>query len=197
MDYADQIMSMFKEAAFFSPVSKDKRKLAQAMAPGMAHMGGADLNSARGYMGDIFKSNSRLRGILAGERGATQRQNIAGEYNLQLQNMRGLFDKQIQGMRNLGLLRAEQERGYNDENMARLYERQSKNRVDDSAFPGGRQNQSDFNSVIWENILDTDGSVRSLINTPQGPVNNQDDDDDDLGPFTYGRDRDTQFDLMW
>ena len=39
MDYADEIMKMFKSAQFFSPISKENRNIAKAMAPHMPGMG--------------------------------------------------------------------------------------------------------------------------------------------------------------
>ena len=87
-------------------------------------------------MGDVFKSNSHLRGVLAGEKGATQRQNIAGDYGVQLQNMRNTSDQILQSLRGKQAISLEQERGYNDENLMRLGERLYGNRPSSgTAYP--------------------------------------------------------------
>ena len=156
MDYADEVMKMFKRAQFFSPISKEYRTIAKAMAPHMPGVASSDIASMRGYMGDVFKSNAHLRGVLAGEKGATQRQQIAGDYGVQLQNMRNLSDQIVQSYRNKGMFGLEERRGENEENMMRLGDKLGFNRSSSfgPAYPGsGRYSVDDITSEILREAM--------------------------------------------
>lgn len=180
MNYADEVMRFFKQAS--SPLNpfRSQQKIARAMAPAIAHMGSTDIGSLRNLMGSAFASTQRLRGVLAGERGATQRQRIAGEYNRQLENMRNISDQVLQKLRNKGLIDREYAAGDAQKSIMKAADRLDFNR-NYSSSPG-IPSRDLGGQIIWEQILNPDGSVTDLRerqNTSTArPVPQKDEEDD-------------------